>query len=97
MVETCSNVTSQYCDSPANLEPPRAVRGRCFACGLPVCGPCSQIVEWKGYGRKRVCDNCLYQEGGDAAARVVRKEFRQAGYDLSLNGARREAAVRGVY
>jgi len=39
-------------------------KATCFACGLPVCTnpQCSTRIQWKGYGRKRVCAICKDQE-----------------------------------
>lgn len=98
--ETCSNVTSYQCLSPANLVPQRYVRAHCWVCGDAVCIPCSQVVtnrETFGPERIRVCDNCMTERGGDWAARVVQKHHRQAGYVMSLPQARREAILLGSY
>ena len=46
----------------------RSAKGRCHACGLPVCGKCSRIVTCRGR-RRRVCLPCLEAEIGSPAMR----------------------------
>lgn len=55
--KTCSNVTSNDCESPANLEPPVNLRTECFRCGEPVCKACSRKLRWWGVLR-RICNRC---------------------------------------
>lgn len=64
-MNTCS-VVDQFCDSPANLEPPVNVRGVCFCCGEYVCTKCSSIRNYYRFGKKRLCNNCqIYLDGND--------------------------------
>jgi hypothetical protein len=77
-VETCC-VVDGLCDSPANLESPRACRARCFACGEAVCLRCSSRRRYHGYGRQRLCNNCQRDLDGNNHV-VARRQFRLAGY-----------------
>ena len=67
---TCS-VVNDKCSAPAgwqvgglgggcasNEDRRKQARYECFACGLPVCGRCSKLVEYLHYGKQRICDNC---------------------------------------
>jgi hypothetical protein len=78
---SCSNVSSNFCEAPANLDPPRTPRTRCVRCGQPVCKECSGIEpdEFHAGGKVRVCDECLGQET-DGEARVMVRHYRSAGY-----------------
>ena len=66
----CS-VVNDNCSSPAgwqvgglgggiaiNNNKKTQARYECFACGLPVCGRCSKITKYLGYGEQRICDKC---------------------------------------
>ena len=36
-----------------------ATRCTCFACGMPACRNCSAVVPYLGYGKRRICRNCM--------------------------------------
>ena len=67
---TC-NVSNDKCSAPggwqigglggptgANTDKTKQARFECFACGLPVCGRCSKVIEYMNYGKQRICDKC---------------------------------------
>jgi hypothetical protein len=96
VAETCSNVSTYRCESPANVRVPTHVRTRCVACGDAVCQECSQTVVWHGR-RGRVCDNCLVDSGATGAAKVVQKDYVRAGYPKpTLRRAREIAREHGM-
>ena len=69
-IETCC-VADQYCIAPANLEPQRSAKCKCFRCGLAVCSRCSTIRDYLTYGKQRLCHNCITEEYGEAV--VIRR------------------------
>lgn len=76
-VETCCVVEDDFCESPANLEEPVAIRTTCYACGLKVCKNCSAIGRYFNVmpenrkGRHRLCFNCLRDLRGDEHVRRI--------------------------
>lgn len=67
-IETCS-VVDDDCEAPAGMvafggviSGREAAEFECYACGEPVCGPCSDVQEWKPFGvsagEQRICRNC---------------------------------------
>jgi len=36
----------------------KQARFECYACGLPVCGRCSKVIDYLSYGKQRICDDC---------------------------------------
>jgi len=75
---TCS-VVDQFCLAPANLSPLRHAKGKCFACGLPVCAKCSSIRTYYNYGKVRLCNNCQCEYDGNDQI-VLNRMFKMAGY-----------------
>ncbi len=63
-IETCC-VADPYCIAPANLEPQRSARGKCFRCGQAVCSRCSAIRDYSHYGKVRLCHNCIAETYGE--------------------------------
>ena len=70
---TC-NVSTGRCSAPAgwqvgglgggcavNSDRRKQARYTCFACGLPVCGRCSKLVEYLHFGKQRICGICREQ------------------------------------
>lgn len=89
----CSNVTSDHCEAPANLEGVTSPRTKCWGCGQPVCGPCSSMRTTRATGRRRVriCDRCLTNET-DGEAKVLLRRYQQAG-DTHMDLARCRAEI----
>lgn len=56
-------VVDQFCLAPANLSPLESPKTECFACGNKVCLNCSLVVKYETQGRKRLCHNCLEDNG----------------------------------
>ena len=56
----CETV-EEGCDAPPGLAD-SYTRATCWACGHPVCLPCSRRREWHGYPRRRVCLGCDEEE-----------------------------------
>ena len=50
-------VLDPICEAPANGY--LSVRTQCFAYGDPVCRACSRIVGYYGYGKRRLCADCI--------------------------------------
>ena len=78
MTDTCC-VVDQFCNSPANLWPPVQVKGKCFACGQPVCRNCSSIRKYYHYGNVRLCNNCQIEYDGNDNL-VMARIYKMAGY-----------------
>ena len=77
--ESCC-VADQNCLAPANLIG-REARATCFSCGERVCTECSLISLWRGFGRKRICHNCLCERNEPHdEERVIEHIYRGAGY-----------------
>src|SRR5512139_3921673 len=66
--EPC-NVANNDCEAPAGFGNTYGVyvndyhggngaKYTCYRCGLPVCGKCSKVMQYMGYGKQRICDNC---------------------------------------
>jgi hypothetical protein len=87
MCDTCC-VANQHCDAPANLDPPRQPRSKCFSCGERVCTQpgCSIVTTYRSYGRQRICASCLEQRQDDtptlkrAWRRLLMQIVLEAGY-----------------
>jgi len=79
-IETC-HVVDQFCEAPANLDPPDAAKYECVSCGQPVCGKCSSLRKYKDRQlRQRICNDCQIEilDGND---RIVMARIRRlAGY-----------------
>lgn len=58
----CSVVDGWTCTHPANFQNEHPLRTRCFACGEPVCVPCSTMMTWHTYGIRRICHDCRRDE-----------------------------------
>lgn len=75
-------VVDQHCTHPANLETTERLRAKCFACDHRVCLSCSLRVAWYSHGRRRICHNCLCDNGREAE--VMRHIERMSGYQTTL-------------
>lgn len=60
---TC-HVADQNCSAPANLVGAHT-GATCFACGEPTCLRCSSRIRFLGYGRRRICFNCIEEYAQD--------------------------------
>jgi hypothetical protein len=79
-VKECCCVADSNCMAPANLINAEA-RAICFSCGEHVCLACSLIILWPGFGRKRICHNCLSDRNQPHdEERVFEHIYRGAGY-----------------
>jgi len=75
---TCC-VVDQFCEAPANVNPPTPARGVCFACGQAVCGMCSSMRHYYRYGKVRLCNDCQVDYDGNDRL-VMARLHRLAGY-----------------
>lgn len=76
----CCVVDSIHCTAPAGF-PESFTRTRCFACGENVCRNCSLVCSYHGYGRRRICHNCMEQHELPNADRRIREHLTAlAGY-----------------
>jgi hypothetical protein len=77
-------VVDQNCTAPANLID-REARAICFSCGEHVCLECSLVILWRGFGRKRICHNCLRDRNeAHDEERVIEHIYRGAGYPAGV-------------
>jgi hypothetical protein len=75
-IETCC-VADQFCEAPANLDPPKQARCECSECGRAVCGKCSSIRTTAGE-RRRLCHDCQVDLDGDDTM-VMKRLHKLAG------------------
>lgn len=60
------------------LQPPAFAdsdcKEECFACGYNVCTNCSALMQYRNYGRQRICFNCVIEHSDhpEWAQRVIR-------------------------
>ena len=54
MAYSCPLADDNTCEGQTNM--------RCFACGEPICGPCSRKVVWYVFGIRRIGVDCLRDE-----------------------------------
>jgi hypothetical protein len=81
MIETCC-VVDEFCESPANLEPPRIIRAVCYICGQSVCTKCSSRRKYRYIpGKIRMCNNCQIDYDGNDKV-VMRRKYKLAGYPV---------------
>lgn len=73
-LKTC-NVADQFCLAPANIEPLRAARAECYACGEACCTKCSSLRVYATYGRVRLCNDCQVQN--DSNDKLVMARMRR--------------------
>ena len=63
----CSSAFTWNSTSSSSAQTARD-KHNCFACGLLVCGPCSEkrkpLPEWGVEGERRVCDSCFFKDVG---------------------------------
>lgn len=72
----CCNTCDCFCDAPANSE--EVTRCHCFRCGLPTCKSCSIITTYRPFRQKRLCHDCLRDQGFDLM--VMEHLYRLGGY-----------------
>ncbi len=55
------NLNTVECEAPGAGDPKEfdSIRTHCFACGLPACKSCSKMQPYLGYGRRRICNDCV--------------------------------------
>lgn len=58
----------------------------CYRCGLPACRSCSSLVKYLDHGKKRICNNCMYEgirHGESWAVGIVEVQAPPLGAELS--------------
>lgn len=89
-------VVNAQCEAPANG--PGTVRTMCFACGQPVCRPCSKVRTWYRWRNKRVCATCAEQEAnGLRNDRQRRAAYAKKDREWKANGKVSAFCVKGEH
>lgn len=78
-LDGCSIATSRNCMDPDPEDPKARALPECFSCGQPVCRFCSVVRQYRGWGRRRVCDDCEDQLEGNNR-KSLRRRYHDAGY-----------------
>ena len=81
-------MSDQYCECPANLEPPVAARCTCFMCGRKVCKTCSLVISYRSHGFKRLCNDCVEEVDGNDD-RLIAVLEKLGGYDVAKKKAKK--------
>lgn len=65
------NVVWEGCRQPPGLADSDC-KHECYACGHYVCDHCSALMQYRGYGRRRICFDCVI-EHSDSRGRAEEK------------------------
>ena len=79
-LDNCSVVTSRFCKDPDPEDPEVRALPECYACGQPACRFCSVVRQYRGFGRRRICDTCEDELEGNDKKSLARRHH-EAGYE----------------